>query len=68
MGLRAGNKTVSGCSVMITPISEFGVDGALIFADTGVLPNPTVEQLADIAVEAAQAARCCWRLSRRWRC
>ena len=57
VGLRAGNKTVSSCSVMVTPMAEFGVNGALIFADTGVLPNPTVEQLADIAVEAAQSCK-----------
>lgn len=35
---------------------KVGVAGSLIFGDTGVLPEPTTEQLADIAV-AAEACR-----------
>ena len=57
VGLTPGNKTVSSCSVMVTIVPEIGVDGAVIFADTGVLPTPTVEQLADIAVAAAESCR-----------
>jgi len=57
VGLTEGNKTVCSCSVMNTIIPEVGVDGTLIFADTGVLPEPTVQQLADIGIAAADAAR-----------
>lgn len=57
VGTARGIKTVSACSIMCTPIKDVGVDGALIFADTGVLPEPTVEQLADIGVAAAEACR-----------
>jgi phosphate acetyltransferase len=57
VGTAEGIKTVSACSIMCTIIEEFGVDGAVIFADTGVLPEPTVEQLADIGVAAAGACR-----------
>ena len=57
VGMRKGNKTVSSCSVMVTPKPELGVDGALIFSDTGVLPTPTVEQLADIAIAAAESCQ-----------
>ncbi len=56
-GLEQGCKTVSSCSIMNTIVPEFGVDGSVIFADTGVVPEPTVEQLADIAVAAAKACR-----------
>lgn len=56
-GLASGNKTVSSCSIMQTQIDNVGVQGALIFADTGVVPEPTVPQLADIAIQAALACR-----------
>jgi len=55
VGLAAGNKTVSSCSLMNTIVPEVGVSGSLIFADTGVVPEPTVERLADIAIAAAEA-------------
>ena len=57
VGLAEGNKTVSSCSVMNTKVPDVGVDGSLIFADTGVVPEPTVSQLADIAIAAAEACR-----------
>jgi len=57
VGLSPGNKTVSACSVMNTIVPEFGVDGSVIFADTGVVPEPTAEQLADIAILAADSCK-----------
>jgi len=57
VGTTPGIKTLSACSIMNTIIPEVGVDGSVIFADTGVLPEPTVEQLADIAVAAAAACQ-----------
>ena len=57
VGTVAGSKTVSACSLMNTIVKEVGVEGSLIFADTGVLPEPNAEQLADIAIAAADACR-----------
>jgi phosphate acetyltransferase len=47
--------TVSSCFIMTTQVPEFGVDGALIYADCGVVPEPNEDQLADIAISAAES-------------
>ncbi len=57
IGPAKGIKTITSCSVMNTIIPEFGVQGSVIFADTGVVPEPTVEQLADIGILAAEACK-----------
>lgn len=49
--------TASSCMVMEVDDSRFGDDGVLFLADCGVIPEPTVDQLADIAVSTAGLAR-----------
>jgi len=49
--------TASSCQVMEVEDSRFGENGVMFMGDCGVIPEPTVEQLADIAVSTAKLAR-----------
>jgi len=49
--------TASSCQVMEVEDTRFGEKGVLFMGDCGVIPEPTVEQLADIAVDAAKLSR-----------
>lgn len=52
-----GVSVVSGAFIMFTKTTQYGKDGILIFADCAVMPNPTAQELASIAIASAQTAR-----------
>ncbi len=57
IGCEPGTKTVSSCCLMDTTAKDLGANGVFVFADPGVVPEPTVEQLADIAIGAGNSCR-----------
>jgi phosphate acetyltransferase len=52
-----GISVVSGAMVMVTPKKELGQNGVFIFADVAITPNPTDQELAQIAICSADTAR-----------
>jgi len=57
VGALPGIRTVSSCFVLCGLDPKWGNNGSFIFSDCAVVPNPTPEQLADIAQSAAQSCR-----------
>ena len=53
----SGIKTVSSFFLMVVPACCYGVEGVFLFADSGMNPDPTSEQLADIAITSADTAK-----------
>lgn len=54
---KPGISVVSGAFLMVLKDQEFGEDGLMVFADCAVHPNPTAEELAEIAVETGKTTR-----------
>lgn len=48
---------IASAMIVKMPDEKFGDDGVLFFADCGVVPEPTTEQLGSIAVQTGMLAR-----------
>ncbi|QYU67691.1 protein-export chaperone SecB [Leptolyngbya sp. 15MV] len=57
IGVRSGFKTVSSFFLMVVPDKNFGAKGAMIYADCGVVIDPDVGELAEIAIASADSCR-----------
>ncbi len=57
VGVREGFKTVSSFFLMVVPDKKFGHNGAMIYADCGVVIDPDITQLAEIAIASADSCR-----------
>jgi phosphate acetyltransferase len=57
IGVAKGLKTVSSSFIMVAPNFLGQGDRVFLFGDCAVVPNPTAEQLADIAISTAHTRR-----------
>jgi phosphate acetyltransferase len=52
-----GISVVSSCFIMEIPNKEYGDDGVMVFGDCAVIPNPTADELAAIAIASAKTGK-----------
>jgi phosphate acetyltransferase len=57
LGVDSRLKVISSCFIMILPDGSWDNKGAFVFADCGIIPQPDSQQLACIAVSAAELTK-----------
>lgn len=55
--VKPGTSKVSSVFIMESPNEKYGENGFMVFADCGVNPNPTDEDLAEIAILSSETAK-----------
>lgn len=54
LGIDRKIATISSCFVMLIPNCPYGEKGVFIFADCGIIPDPTTRQLCQIAISTSE--------------
>jgi len=57
IGVKPGFRTVSSFFLMVVPDKNFGAKGAMIYSDCGVVIDPDVNELVEIAMASAESCR-----------
>jgi phosphate acetyltransferase len=57
LGLSKGKKTLSGTAFVEVPDCIFGLNGKFLVSDPAIIPEPTEEQLVDMALSGYEAAK-----------
>ena len=52
---KPGTKLVSAFFLMVVPNCEYGENGTFIFSDAGLNPNPSADELSEIAISSANS-------------
>ncbi|MDO5035678.1 MAG: phosphate acetyltransferase [Porphyromonas sp.] len=53
---KPGVSVVSGAFIMVTKATKYGEEGAFLFGDCAVMPQPNADELAQIAISSAETA------------
>ncbi|MFA5038705.1 MAG: phosphate acyltransferase [Candidatus Omnitrophota bacterium] len=57
LGIDRRIATICSCFIMVIPNCRYGENGVLLFADCGIIPDPTTRQLSQIAISTAELGR-----------
>lgn len=52
-----GTKLVSAFFTMVVPNCEYGENGVFVFGDSGLVENPTADELSEIAISSSKSFR-----------
>ncbi len=54
---KPGIKSASSCFIMTMKDKKWGVDGSMVFSDCATIPDPTAEELSEIAIASSDTCK-----------